>query len=383
MEVAFDVEARLGGLPESLEETYIEIYRRISSQPGSSPKLAESALMWVMCSCRPLSPNELVAMISLGSTTASDLSAGSLFKLCHNLLTLDHQLNIVRFAHLSVREFLEKNQFGTVDAHSMASKFCLSYLVNSGNWMTISTPHHNMPTYEYSTAKYTVIFWPVHIQQCLDQQEDPELPELLIKFLKISTVVWYQTLRIFRGPYCEEGPTKEFNELEFEPLVPLQVATVFGFREKIKSLWESESWDVNARNTSSNTTLSIASRRRDFWTVTTLLEKGADVNAQGGHYGNALEAAASIAGNERVVELLLERGADVNAQGGPYGNALQAAACGAGDERVVELLLERGADMVRKRQLERSSGPFPYSVPVDELKCRECNEPCSIWAGLS
>jgi ankyrin repeat protein len=44
------------------------------------------------------------------------------------------------------------------------------------------------------------------------------------------------------------------------------------------------------------------------------LEKGADVNAQGGYYGNALQAAAN-GGHDSVVTLLLEKGADVNAQG--------------------------------------------------------------------
>ena len=55
-----------------------------------------------------------------------------------------------------------------------------------------------------------------------------------------------------------------------------------------------------------------------------LLEKGADINAQGGQYVNALQAAL-FHGHEVIVKLLLEKGADVNAQGGLYGNALQAA----------------------------------------------------------
>ena len=71
------------------------------------------------------------------------------------------------------------------------------------------------------------------------------------------------------------------------------------------------------------------------------LGKGADVNAQGGYFGNALHA-ASYRGHEKVVELLLSKGADVNAQGGHWGNALQAASDG-GHEKVVELLLGRGA----------------------------------------
>ena len=75
--------------------------------------------------------------------------------------------------------------------------------------------------------------------------------------------------------------------------------------------------------------------------------KGADVNAQGGEYGNALQAASSEA-TRRWSSCCSSKGADVNAQGGDYGNALQAASHG-GHEKVVELLLEQG----RRRQRAR------------------------------
>ena len=46
-----------------------------------------------------------------------------------------------------------------------------------------------------------------------------------------------------------------------------------------------------------------------------LLDKGTDINAQGGRYGNALQA-ASYGGDEQVVKMLLDKGVNVNAQGG-------------------------------------------------------------------
>jgi ankyrin repeat protein len=71
-----------------------------------------------------------------------------------------------------------------------------------------------------------------------------------------------------------------------------------------------------------------------------LLDTGAEVNAQGGHYGNALQA-ASQGGHEQVVKTLLDKGAEVNAQDEEYGNALQAASH-RGHKQVVKMLLDAG-----------------------------------------
>ena len=77
--------------------------------------------------------------------------------------------------------------------------------------------------------------------------------------------------------------------------------------------------------------------------VRLLLDRGADMHAQGGMHGNALQAAC-YGGHESIVRLLLDRGAVINAQGGMHGNTLQAA-CYGGHESIVQLLLDRGAVM--------------------------------------
>ncbi|KAF2798224.1 ankyrin, partial [Melanomma pulvis-pyrius CBS 109.77] len=66
------------------------------------------------------------------------------------------------------------------------------------------------------------------------------------------------------------------------------------------------------------------------------LNKGANVNAQGGNYSSALHA-ASFHGHEQVVKLLLDKGADVDAQNEYYRSALHTASA-QGYEQVVKLL---------------------------------------------
>ncbi|KAJ5413811.1 Pfs NACHT and ankyrin domain protein [Penicillium cosmopolitanum] len=74
-----------------------------------------------------------------------------------------------------------------------------------------------------------------------------------------------------------------------------------------------------------------------------LINKGENINSQGGGYSSALQA-ASFHGHHEIVKLLLDNEADVNAQGGRYDNALQAAFLD-GDQEIVKLLLDRGADI--------------------------------------
>jgi ankyrin repeat protein len=114
-------------------------------------------------------------------------------------------------------------------------------------------------------------------------------------------------------------------------------ATVLAYLMRLGSV-ELKSKDPNGR-----TPLYIVAEKGAYFMTRMLLDKGADVNEQGGEYGNALQAASS-GGHEAVVKLLLDKGADVNAQGGEYGNALQAASLG-GYETVVRLLLNKGADV--------------------------------------
>ncbi|KAF8424851.1 ankyrin repeat-containing domain protein [Tirmania nivea] len=100
--------------------------------------------------------------------------------------------------------------------------------------------------------------------------------------------------------------------------------------------------------------LQAEARQGNLKLMRLLVGRGADVNAQGGRYGNALQFAA-YAGQLEVVQFLLDNGAKVNAEGGEFGYALQAACVPIGiasendlhDHRVkiAQLLLDHGADV--------------------------------------
>ena len=76
-----------------------------------------------------------------------------------------------------------------------------------------------------------------------------------------------------------------------------------------------------------------------------LIDAGADVNAQGGEYRSALEA-ASYRSSGKIMRILLDAGAEVNAQGGVYGNSLQAACASRyAQGKLVRMLLDAGAEI--------------------------------------
>ncbi|PNP56512.1 hypothetical protein THARTR1_03208 [Trichoderma harzianum] len=136
--------------------------------------------------------------------------------------------------------------------------------------------------------------------------------------------------------------------------------------EAIGFLVEETGDDINATGGFYGSALQAASSKGYERIVYLLLTNGALVNAKGGRCGTALQA-ASYHGHVIVVYLLLEHGAEVNQMGGLYGTALQAAAFN-GHAEVVELLLKYGADV----DLEGGK----YNTALDAAKQRKlaCQE---------
>jgi hypothetical protein len=99
-----------------------------------------------------------------------------------------------------------------------------------------------------------------------------------------------------------------------------------------------------------------------------LLGAGANVNAQGGAYGNTLQAAA-LSGSAETVKILLDAQADVNAQGGQHGSPLLAAIY-SGHADVIEILFHAGADIGLTDALDQTPRHIAASRDIPYLLFR-------------
>jgi hypothetical protein len=96
--------------------------------------------------------------------------------------------------------------------------------------------------------------------------------------------------------------------------------------------------------------------------VEDLVEVGADVNAQGGHYNGALQAAAQK-GHPDLVGFLIDHGADINKRTIDGLSALHLAHC---NKDIMEKLLQAGADISTLDQYGRTPLFFSRAAPCEE-----------------
>jgi len=134
-----DLRRSLKVLPDTLTQVYDEIYKHIVAQKGSAPRVALNAFRWIQCSCEPIRTQTLLDAITVeigqsGEFSREDtIKVNDLLRTCHNLIIMDEGLDVFRFAHLSVNEYLE-TQLPRVDSHGTIAKVCLSLLCAQGAW---------------------------------------------------------------------------------------------------------------------------------------------------------------------------------------------------------------------------------------------------------
>ena len=348
------IQSAMNSLPTSVNEAYEKILTKSKDQ-----LTVRKALAIMLAANRPLTLSELNVAMEIDETTRSiqelDLESDEKFK-SHlrswcGLFVSVHQSKVY-FLHQTAREFLvadlplsasvtqEKQWQRSIamqHAHRILAECCIRFIsfFNSDTGLSIGgTSQIGGDRTTRAFFAYCARLWPLHFREArVESSKNADISDLA---LQIS----------HPGSRCYKKWVQEYNKNYYDEITDscsqLTVASLFGHNVIVKTLLDKDA-DVNAQGGHYGNALQAASYRGHEQLVKMLLDKDAEVNAQGGRYGNALQA-ASCEGHEQVVKTLLDKDADVNAQGGLYGNALQAASY-RGHEQVVKMLLDKDADV--------------------------------------
>lgn len=113
----------------------MEIYeKQISRYRGEAGRATISNILkWLLFAQTQMNSFELRTAVAMDlPISAEELNKEHILDLCHNFVIFDDALDTFRFAHLSVREFLEtRAEYAPVACHVLAAEICLIQLIGS------------------------------------------------------------------------------------------------------------------------------------------------------------------------------------------------------------------------------------------------------------
>ena len=124
------VKQRLGVLPPNLQEIYEENYsQKLESYQEEERRVVQNMFRFLLCAREELHTGGLLQALSVLDPENPSLSPDVLLDLCFNFIDIDYQLDVFRFAHLSVREYLEaRDDYERTINHALAAQCCVRLL---------------------------------------------------------------------------------------------------------------------------------------------------------------------------------------------------------------------------------------------------------------
>ena len=216
-------------------------------------------------------------------------------------VSTEYETDEIKLAHFSIKEYLLSNyvkehhdkqvkafSLSQELSHSIISQTCVGYLVQFGRMESVNHA-------DFSLMDYAAKNWIFHAQFVSDDQsQETPLSKLMMKLLTPENPAFANWVKIY----------DQWNASKCLP--PLHYTCKAGLIKVTLGL----------------------------------LKNGVDVYTQMAGDGEHILQVALCGGQEAIAKILIENGADVNAQGGEHGDALQAASS-YGHETIAKLLLEK------------------------------------------
>ncbi|KAJ6126271.1 hypothetical protein N7471_010764 [Penicillium samsonianum] len=347
--LSWDIQQRLEHQLLKMEHRTWGAYEKILSRvPSSQKSTVKKVLHIIVGARRPLTIAEMAIALGLARSTPPRPAAQAgidplqlekkLRRLCGLFVFVNNSK--IYLIHQTAREFLIEKansndlnfaySCGLSDTEDQMALLCVKYLLT----VKLEGDDECESPASLSFLEYSAVHWADHVRQ-MTLTSDQEMTDRLHRLYDMRGKVFALWFRIFWKAVMPYDRRPRMNTL--------QLAAFNGHEQQVSSLLAVSKGDLNMPDDTGTYPIIWASLNGHDKATQMLLERGADVNAQGGFYGNAFQAACA-GGHDKIAQMLLERGADVNAQGGSYGNAFQAA-CARGHDKIAQMLLERGADV--------------------------------------
>ena len=342
------------GLPV-LNPVYNDVYDMNTRNSRRDREYAVRAYRILLCALRPFTVQMLAEAVSLDPSGKRNLHVNEKYvmAICSNFIVANDE-GIVRFAHLSVAEYLRSQAFtdlySDANAHAEAAEACLLHIVHRLPAL------HNSNTPRGRLSKYAILFGLVHYG--LTSQEirrEGHHALLLSNFFGLTgpspgfdlwtTLLKRRPHRRFTSSFDVPQDVRQIFVNAFKPQPTIiSVSCAWGFAEMVETILVVKDSTPETSEKSLQAGLCIASRLGHVAVAKILLQKGANANYRESPSDPPAIFGAVLANELPMVDLLLKHGADIEARGSDGLTPLQAATTGSSHDAMVQSLINHGAD---------------------------------------
>ena len=248
------IRSQLGQLPRTLHTLYANVYDMLSNRSDEIERVVfRRTLCLLLCAQREIETAQFLDLVASSSHVGVDafqVTKDLVLEFCNNLIVFDAQLDTFRFAHLSVREFLEERQeYCRSGSNALITEACLWNLIDK---KSISDKFR----YE---RKYSVLFWPVHYQLAAEKRTSESLKRAFQTFCTQdddgSCPIELWNTRISEN-YFMFGTNRKLSRCLREtqtrsascPVITYFVACAFDLPELLEDLGNLHTWPLESIN---------------------------------------------------------------------------------------------------------------------------------------